>query len=281
MWLSMLKSAEWKPFKDLLSPSFLEVVPATVLFGQASALTRNYRDEVTFAAAKSARSQTLAAAQLPVDLVAKNAPASRASVPQPESTPEPITSLGPGLPATLPRLGSLLDPERRGSVVLELYFHQVLSGQAVLLDLRSAALAQHHDRLAWSPAPVYTVFEPEFHAGLSQLYGGFYADDPAAFSAGAAQLGLGKAEAAMRKQFGDDDQTKVKFSLREFQRRFHDVFLECKATKSKLHPQFIALGIGLSTLYAHLEELGGTHDARGAFLRAAAGLAPPKPAAQR
>lgn len=242
MFLSLLKSAEWKPFKDLLSPSFFDVVPATVLFGQATALTRNYRDAAQFAAAKVARSNTLTASRLPVRLT-------------------------PALPTPA---AVALDAKRRGSLILELYFHQVLSGAAVLLDLRSTTFAPEGDGLAWNPAPVYTVFEPDFHKGLSQLYRGFYADDPAAFSAGAAALGLAKAEGAMRKQFGEDDQTNVVFSLREFQRRFHDVFVECKATKSKLHPQFIALGIGLSTLYSHLEELGGTHDARGAFQRAAA-----------
>ncbi len=240
MWMSLLKSAEWKPFKDLLSPSFFDVVPATVLLGQASALARNYRDGPQFEAAKAARSSTLVASGLPV-------------------------SLAP----TLPTARAAMDPQRRGALVLELYFHQVLKGGGVLLDHRSTAFAEQGDRLVWSPPPVFATFDPDFHAGLTQLYRGFYASDPAAFSAGAAMLGLGKAEDAMRKQFGADDQTRVVFSLREFQHRFHDVFVECKATKSKLHPQFIALGIGLSTLYSHLEELGGTHDARGAFERAA------------
>jgi hypothetical protein len=248
MWRSLLKSAEWKPFMELLSPSFFDVVPAAVLLGQATSLTRNFGDGANFEAARRARAATLAAAGVAVEL----APV------LPASTQPPV------------------DPQQVGSTLLELYFHQVLKGGSVLLDLRSSTFStQAGSRLLWTPAPAFVVFEPAFHQGLSQLYRGFYLNNPTQFSQGAQALGLATAQEAIRKQLGDGDQSRVHFTLRGFQQRFHHVFAECKATHAKLHPQFIALGIGLSTLYAHLETLGGTQDVRTAFNRALEGAGNP------
>jgi hypothetical protein len=113
------------------------------------------------------------------------------------------------------------------------------------------------------------AFDAAFHAGLRDLYFGFYLDDAARFSSAARALGLRGAEAALRAQFGSGDQTAVRFSLPDFQRRFQSVFDACKASGEKLHPGFIGLGVGLATLYSHLEQTGGSHDVRSAFLRAA------------
>ena len=145
-----------------------------------------------------------------------------------------------------------------------------------MLDLRSSTFSTPAgSRLLWKPAPAFVVFEPAFHQGLSQLYRGFYLNNPTQFSQGAQALGLATAQEAIRKQLGDGDQSRVHFTLRGFQQRFHHVFAECKAPHAKLHPQFIALGIGLSTLYAHLETLGGTQDVRTAFNRALEGAGNP------
>ncbi len=238
--LQLLKNAEWKPFLDLLSPRFVDVVPMSTVLSQARILGGNYFDAAAFATARQARAGTLAASGLIVKLV--------------DALP------GPAAPVP-------------GHHVLDLYFHQVLCGGTVLLDLRAECFAPYGDGLAWSPRPAFVTLDADFHRGVRDLYLGFYQDDPARFSAATRALGLEAAEVALRAQFGDGDQTQVRFSLPEFQRRFQAVFEACKKHRARLHPGFIGLGIGLATLYNHLEQSGGAYDVRAAFLRAASGVA--------
>jgi hypothetical protein len=234
--LRLIKNAEWKPFLELLSPRFFEVVPMRTVLTQMRTLGGNYFDGPGFAAAKEARARTLSAAGLLVQVV--------------EALPAPASPV-------------------RAATVLELYFHQVLLGGTVLLDLRAECFTPRGEGVAWAPRPAFVVFDPTFHHGLRELYFGFYLDDAARFSAGTRALGLEAAESALRAQFGVGDQTRVRFSLAEFQHRFQAVFDACKAGGAQLHPGFLSLGVGLATLYSHLEQTGGEHDVRAAFFRAA------------
>lgn len=234
--LQLIKRAEWAPFVELLSPSFFEVVPLRTVLSQVRSLGGNYFDPKGFAEALAARTRTMEAAGLPVRLT-----------------------------DTLPEAAAPVAAER----VLDLYFHQVLGGGTVLLDLRAEVFAPDGEHIAWAPRPAFATFDPDFHRGLRELYFGFYQDDAARFSAGAKGLGLGAAEEALRAQFGVGDQTRVHFSLPEFQRRFQAVFDACKASGAQLHPGFISLGVCLATLYSHLEQTGDSHDVRKAFFRAA------------
>ena len=60
--LRLLKNADWKPFLDLLSPRFFDVVPMSTVLSQARTLGGNYFDTAAFAAARQARAATLAGA---------------------------------------------------------------------------------------------------------------------------------------------------------------------------------------------------------------------------
>ncbi len=237
--LGLIKNVEWKPFLDLLSPRFFEVVPLRTVLSEVGTLSANYVDARGFLAARAARTQSLLTAGLRVLLT--------------DTLPGPRSAVAP-------------------SMLLELYFHQVLLGGTVLLDLRAECFATEGERLVWAPRPAFVTFDTDFHRGLRELYFGFYLDDGARFSAGTRALGLERCEAALRAQFGVGDQREVRFSLPDFQHRFQAVFDACKASGSKLHPGFIGLGVGLATLYSHLEQTGGTHDVRAAFSRAAGAL---------
>jgi hypothetical protein len=235
---SLLKNAEWKPFVELLSPSFFKVVPSTVVLAEARKLSSNYFDKPAFADAKSTRRQTLSRSALRVRLE-----------------------------DALPNDSA---PARDcGARLLELYFHQVLCGGPLLLDHRAPSFAEARGELVWAPRPVFVAIDQTFHAGIKDLYHGFYAQNPGRFSKGAALLGLADVEPALRAQFGEGDQTSVHFSLSDFQRRFTDVFAACKKARATLHPGFIGLGVGLATLYEHLGSLGGTYNVRQAFELAA------------
>jgi hypothetical protein len=78
-------------------------------------------------------------------------------------------------------------------------------------------------------------------------------------------LGLAEAEDAIRAQFGLAEQRAVRFSLRDFQQKFQDVFVRCQETGSRIDPGFLSLGLYLATLYEHLEALGEPLDVRAAF----------------
>jgi hypothetical protein len=102
--LRLIKNVEWKHFVDLLSPRFFDVVPMSTALVQARRLGGNYFDTKAFAAARAARGEALKRDEVAVQLVdALSSPPARVE----------------------------------SSTVLELYFHQVLRGGTVLLDLRA------------------------------------------------------------------------------------------------------------------------------------------------
>lgn len=242
---SLVKNTEWEPLLRLLSPAFFDVVPARLLFGELRGLSGRYLSPSSYRDACEARARTLSEARMPFQIV-----------------------------RALPQELEAVEPLARGDDLLTLYFHQVLGDGPVLLDLRRAAFTRSKEAWLWKPAPAIAVWGDDFRQGCRALYEGFYLDNPARFSAGACALGLGEAEHELRAQFGDT--RAVAFSLRTFQQRFHQVFQRCKETRSKLHPGFLTLGLGLATLYEHLESVGMPLDARAAFDRVTAALPAPR-----
>ncbi len=233
---SLVKNTQWAPMLDLLSPAFFDVVPSKMLFGELKGLTTRYLGRSAYREACASRSAALSADGLPFEIAATIA-----------SEPAPT-----------------LD-KARGEDVLALNFHQVLGEGPALLDLRRAAFQRSGDHWLWKPEPAIASWSEDFRVACRALYEGFYLDDPARFSSGARALGLGEAEAEIRAQFGDTHN--VTFSLRDFQQKFHQVFQRCKQTRSQLHPGFLTLGLGLATLYEHLEQISSPLDVHAAFLR--------------
>lgn len=233
---SLVKNTQWEPLLGLLSPAFFDVVPAGMLLSELRGLTSRYLSRSAYRSACTARGHALEERGLPFDIV-----------------------------GVLPKHEGIVDPRVRGGDVLALYFHQILGEGPVLLDMRSTTIARSENHWAWKPEPAIAEWPADFREGCRALYEGFYQDDATRFTQGARALGLGKAEAELRAQFGDT--RAVTFSLREFQERFHQVFMRCKETRSKLHPGFLTLGLGLATLYEHLETIGAPLDVRAAFER--------------
>ncbi|HSO38999.1 MAG TPA: hypothetical protein VLT33_41000 [Labilithrix sp.] len=245
----MIKRTEWRPFLDLLSPSFFRVVPAGPLFAELRRLASLYRSPEAFARAVSHRRESLARAGLPVLLIdAGDRPAGAGD--------------GDG------------DAAQRGQRVLELYFHQIFDDGLTLLDMRRDRFSDGEGkRLRWSPTGVLADWSPEFRGAVRALYRGFYRGDDALFREGLSALGLAQAEDALRAQFGEGQQRAVRFSLRDFQQKFQDVFVRCQETGSRIDTGFLPLGLYLATLYEHLEALGEPFDARAAFEAVDAGRA--------
>ena len=241
---NLIKQTEWRPFLDLLSPSFFRVVPAGPLFKELRHLAALYRSSDGLKQAIGHRSVSLDRAGLPVRIISGGQP-------QAIATPE--------------------NARERGQRILELYFHQVFIDGLILLDLRRASFSEEGAALLWSPSGALADWSPAFRIAVRALYRGFYLNDDALFREGLAALGLAKAEDAIRSQFGEGQQRAVRFLLEDFQKKFQDVFVRCQETGSRIDTGFLSLGLYLATLYEHLEGLGESFDVRAAFDAASAG----------
>ncbi len=163
-----------------------------------------------------------------------------------------------------------VDPTLRGQHVLQLYFAQLGHLDRAALDLRpsrfSAVRADDDEAtLIWEPRQLSVAWDGAFLDGVRGLYTGFYRDDPALFARSADALGLSVAADLFRKQFGEGDQTAVRFELDRFKQSFHEIFVRCKTRGVTLQPNFVALGIYLGGLYEHLDSLGVPLNVRRAF----------------
>jgi hypothetical protein len=240
---TLIKRTEWRPFLDLLSPSFFRVVPAGPLLAELRRLASLYRSAEDFERATAHRSASLNRAGLPIRLLSGSGPSATRSAERPAPK----------------------DPQARGQRILELYFHQVFSDGLVILDLRLANFSEEEGALTWRPGAVLADWSPAFREAVRALYRGFYRGDDVLFREGLAALGLAEAEAAIRSQFGEGQQRAIRFTLSDFQQKFQDVFVRCQQTGSRIDTGFLSLGLYLATLYEHLEALGESFDARAAF----------------
>lgn len=234
---TVIRQTQWRPFLDLLSPSFFRVVPPGPLLAELRRLAALLRSAPDFDRAIDHRRVSLERAGLPIRLVTGAPPVMNASV----------------------------NAALRGQRVLELYFHQVYSDGLTLLDLRRDRFSEDGGALVWSPSGALAEWSPAFRAAVQALYRGFYRGDDVLLLEGLEALGLSGAEAEIRSQFGEGQQRAVRFSLKDFQQKFHDVFVRCQATGSRIDTGFVSLGLYLATLYEHLEALGEPFDARAAF----------------
>lgn len=248
MILRMLRATEWGQLLDFVSPSFFEVLSARALAGATRDLMASTRDAAGFRAIANAVGDRIAARDLPIRL-------------------DLDAACDPGGAG---RRASIEARTVRGQRVLQLYFEQILGCDATLLDLRGARFAARRDTLVWTPARGFVRWDPSFLEAIRGMYRGFYAGDDAAFHAALGVLHLDAAADLFLDHFGAGDQTAVRFEMAHFTRSFHAVFLRCRESGVRLHPDFVALGVYLASLYEHLEALDVPLDVRAAFAAASA-----------
>ncbi len=241
------KGTSWSQFLDYASPALFDVMPVRALFAQGREFLSNGSDAERFARVREEMAASLDQRRVRVEIGG-----------------EPEDKVEKALP-------DLPDHQRRdiGHRILEVYFAQVFASQHALLDLRTESFFWSHDgRLHWNPRSIYVGWQPEFLAGLRDLYAGFYLDDETQFMRGLEQLCLEGSGDALRKHLGSGDQRSVRFETSAFHSNFHAIFLSCRDRGVALHRNFLALGIYLVCLYDVLEALGLEFDVRGAFERA-------------
>jgi hypothetical protein len=232
----LLQKTPLSHLQSLVSPTFLDVVPGPTLWRRGKALVDKYRDDDGFADALEEREVTLADADLPIH--PKPGGPSRARVPE--------------------------KPSDYAQKVVTLYFHQLWTGEAAIIDLRASALTEDpHDaeRIIWHPGSMWTVWDEDFRAHLRDVYAGFYGDDRSRFESGLEALGLGGASELFERHFGEDLEA-TRFELEDFIGTFHDIFLFCRERNIELAGEFLSLGIYLATLYENLDRLDVTVNVR-------------------
>lgn len=242
----LLSGGEFGQWASFVTPAFFDVMPTKALWQRFKELVRATRDRELYARVVRERQALLARSSLGVTL-------------------EP-TGGGPALGGPVAS-GPVISAEARAPRVVALYFHQILHGDTTLLDLRHTSFSEQHP-FVWRPSPWLARWEPAFSAALRQIYVGFYRDDVAEFRAGLRALNLQHSEDVFRQHFGGG-QGAVRFEVKHFVSTFHQVFLRCRDAHTRLHPDFLLLGLYLATLYDHLERLDVSVDVAAAFEQAA------------
>ncbi len=246
MFGDLLRQVELKQLASFASPGFFEVFSRRQLWRQGVTLLGNQRNRSAFELRKAERQAELERAGLAVRVW------------------PPSVRPGAGAPPSYEAQRSYV------RAVLTLYFHQVYTGRAWLLDLSAKALSPVVQAgapgvvLDWKPAAWYVDWDSEFRAGLQLLYRGFYLDDDAAFDAGARRLGLLPLKHLFRQHFGERV-TETRFRLSHFMESFQRIFAFCKTNGVQLRSDFVVLGACLSSLYENLERFDVTVDARACF----------------
>ncbi len=220
-----LRGTDWELLSGFVSPAFFEVVPTLGMARVFATIVKDYANPAEFPAMVKV---------------------ARKLIPAPGS-----------------RKG--FTPEDRGHVVLALYFGQIFAKGEAVLDLRSSAFHFKSGKVDWDPKPLYYRWDPDFIDAVRRMYRGFYRDDESAFMSGLRDLDLIHAKDIFREHFGAGSQQSVTFELEHFKRSFQAIFESCKKNKTRLHPDFFALGAYLLCLYEHLEGLKVPLNVREAF----------------
>jgi len=235
-----LQGTDWELLAAFVSPVFFEVIPTIGMARALARMSKDFRDEAAFKATIMQAQDKLGIEVLDWRTKEKY----------------PATTI----------IRSDAERKRRGEKVLEIYFAQLLRCESAVLDLRTAAFQIDNE---WAPKAIFYRWQPDFRSAMGQIYRGFYMGDERCFTSGLDALNLGHAAAIFKKHFGEGGQDSVQFRLHEFKKSFHAIFQSCKKNRTKLHPDFFALGVYLLCLYEHLETLAVPFDVRACFLRAA------------
>lgn len=235
MLAALLRGTDWSKIAEYLSPVLFQVVPPLGMAREIQGLVANYREKAKFDDLRQKIDHQLSKLPWQIQLRQKSE-----------------------------KLGSEMQLGL-GDRLLRYYFWQILTQDSAILDLRHKSWTVTENGIAlWHPSPLYITWDPKFIVAVRKLYTGFYHDDERLLDEGLESIGLKSGKTALLAHFGAN-QAKVVFDLAQFRSSFHDVFVACKASKSRLHTNVLGLGAILGCLYENLQTLGGDYDVRAAF----------------
>ncbi len=159
---------------------------------------------------------------------------------------------------------NLKDQQAAAEKILTLYFAQIFSPHGVFLDLRPEQFEFKSDELHFKPTGVWTKFNPEFAAGLKDIYDGFYFEDENIFHQGLLKSGLTsnkwpeadrqKLAELFKSNFGESLTSEMSFDLETFKESFLKIADFMLSKKVHISTDFLYLGIALVTMYSSLEK---------------------------
>lgn len=155
--------------------------------------------------------------------------------------------------------------DQDGFEVLKLYFHQLFECDETILDLRYEAFAPHDDTMRWIPRQYYVRWDDDFIEPLRDVYRAFYSHDDDLLADALDRLGLEGTSDLFLKHFRGQDEHALEFRREDFLEAFKDILHRCNERGHTLHPNFVALGVYLATLYEHLSELCDAYDVAAAY----------------
>jgi hypothetical protein len=248
-WRRLLAGSDWSHLLSVLSPSFFDVVSARDLSLRAAELARNWFDRDGYEANVARLAAELNATPIGIGIAASR----------------PLRSVIPFRGEPLARVDCPRGLD--GRVVLKFFFFQIARADTVFLDLRLSRFcsSESESNARFVPAPLWARWQPDFVAGIRQLYEGFYTERTELFAQATRALGVSAANEVFLRAFGGDNKRSSQYSLAAFRDIFHEVFIRCRDSQTAFHPDFVTLGIMLATLYDHLEELGGSYDVQSAY----------------
>ncbi len=162
-----------------------------------------------------------------------------------------------------------------GQEILKLYFGQLKNEKGLVLDMRSQHFSQSGSVVHWKPNSTWYKMKDDFRKALIELYKSFYFEEHTTFVKALSDLGLStdlndeevlELKGLFINHFGSGDQTQVEFKLDAFNDSFAELFKFFVEHEVEIRTDFIFLGVYLITLYQNLEQLGGTHNVREAFI---------------
>lgn len=245
--LKGLRGTDWEMLTDFVSPVFFEIVPTLGMVNVFASIAKDYANKSEFTRARDVVGSALSSGHL-------------LAMPMSIKLADHFEAPAIDLETMTPE-----EKKRHGEFILQIYFAQLYATDTTILDVRSTSFGANQ---TWVPKAIYYRWNKEFRSGICELYRGFYHNDPALFESGLKRLNLSHAGELFKAHFGEGSQDAVTFSLQHFKKSFHAIFLSCKEHRSKLHPDFFALGVYLVCLYEHLEKIDIPLDVRSAFNRA-------------
>jgi hypothetical protein len=242
LFLRLIRNSEFSTLASFVSPTLFELVTPSELSVRAVQLVKNWWDHDGYQQLLAERQDFLLAQGVEMSLRPVDSQR-RSFVPFLHHDP-------------LPPLRTL-----SGRGALSLFFQQMFVGKGTLLDLRRSRFSTDHDgRLVFTPLPLWTTWSEDFACGLRDMFDGFYLDDEARAARALRYLGLSAAKELLVGTYGGGRRTACRFSIEEFRTTFHQVFLRCKRSHCRLHPDLVTFGIVLLTLTDHLEMEGEAYD---------------------
>ncbi len=136
------------------------------------------------------------------------------------------------------------------------YFIQIFHSDSFFCDYAPESLKAGRDgEIVWRPRPLFYRWDENFLEALRHIYLGYYTSQPDLYHDGLAALGLMPVASSLDDIFGGDAFGPQMFSVELFLDRFEALLMECRERDVTLHPDFLVLGLAITTLTHALEEL--------------------------